>query len=83
MWDGIFNGTYETSRYASRSLEDDIMEAGCGRFAYEGPNGELIKQSDDKIEIWGEGGGNGHYPHRGYRLGEDKPFEADINRHDW
>lgn len=43
-WDGKFNGTYDTSRYAERPLEDDIIAAGRGVFAYEGPNGELISR---------------------------------------
>ena len=42
-WDKEFNGTYDTSRYAKKTLEDDILAAGKGEFAYEGPNGELIR----------------------------------------
>ena len=48
-WDGKFNGTYETSRYAEKSLEDDILDAGCGKFAYEGSNGALIRETPDRI----------------------------------
>lgn len=58
-WDGKFNGTYDTSRYADHSLADDIMDAGCGKFAYEGPNGELIRESDSRIDVWGRGDGKG------------------------
>lgn len=25
-WDGEFNGTYDTSKYADRPLQDDIMD---------------------------------------------------------
>ncbi len=60
-WDGEFNGTYDTSRYAGGSLEDHIMNAGCG--IYEGPNGELIRESDSRIDVWGRGDGRGNYDH--------------------
>ena len=52
-WDGKFNGTYDTSRYADQSLEKDILDAGRGVRAYEGPNGELIRESDTRIDVWG------------------------------
>ena len=64
-WDKEFNGTYDTSRYAKKTLEDDILAAGKGEFAYEGPNGELIRESDSRLDIWGSGDGNGHYNVRG------------------
>lgn len=80
-WDGKFNGTYETSRYAERSLEDDILDAGYGKFAYEGPNGELIRETPDQIDVWGEGDGKGHYDHYYYN-GPDDYGKAPDDRHD-
>lgn len=65
-WDEKFNGTYDTSRYADRSLEEAILDAGCGKFVYEGPNGELIRETEDRIDVWGEGDGQGNYPHYYY-----------------
>ena len=80
-WDGKFNGTYDNSRYADHSLADDIMDAGCGKFAYEGPNGELIRESDSRIDVWGRGDGKGHYDHYYYN-GPDDYGKAPDGRHD-
>ena len=80
-WDGKFNGTYDTSRYAERSLEKDILAAGRGEIAYEGPNGELIRESDSRLDVWGQGDGNGHYPHYYYN-GRDDYGKAPDDRHD-
>ena len=80
-WDDKFNGTYDTSRYAERPLEDDIMDAGRGVFAYEGPNGELIRESDSRIDVWGRGDGQGHYDHYYYN-GSDDHGKAPYDRHD-
>lgn len=80
-WDGKFDGTYDTSRYADHSLEDDILDAGQGVFAYEGSNGELIRESDSRIDVWGRGDGNGHYAHF-YYAGPNDHGKAPDDRHD-
>ena len=80
-WDGKFNGTNDTSRYADRSLEEDILDAGQGIFAYEGPNGELIREREDRIDVWARGDGNGHYDHYYYNNPNDYG-KAPYDRHD-
>lgn len=62
-------------------LADDIMDAGCGKFAHEGHNGELIRESDSRIDVWGRGDGNGHYDHYYYN-GPDDYGKAPDGRHD-
>ena len=79
-WDGKFNGTYDTSRYASRSLEDDIMDAGRGVFAYAGSKGELIRETPNRIDVWEKGDGNGNYGHYYYNNPHDYG-KAPDNRH--
>ena len=79
-WDGKFNGTYATSRYADRSLEDDILDAGCGKYIYEGPKGELIRVSDSRIDVWGPGDGKGNYDHYYYN-GPNDHGKAPDGRH--
>lgn len=79
-WDGKFNGTYDTSRYAERPLEEDLMDAGRGVIAKEGPNGELIRVTDTKIDVWGEGDGKGNYPHSYYN-GPNDYGKAPDDRH--
>lgn len=63
--DPNFDGSYETSRYAGRSLEDDILEAGKGRIVGEMAGGGLYKQSDDRIDAWTPGS-PGNYRHDYY-----------------
>ena len=41
-WEGKFNGTYDTSRYAECPLEKDILAVEEGAFVYKGPNGDFI-----------------------------------------
>ncbi len=80
-WDGEFNGTYGSSRYSKRSLEDDLKDAMSGTYAWEGPNGELIRQSDNRLDVWSEGDGKGHYDHYYYN-GHNDYGKAPRNRHD-
>ena len=80
MWDGKFNGTYDTSRYADNTLEDDILDAMHGVYTSEGPNGELIRQSDNRIDIWFRGDGKGNYDHYYYN-GPDDYGKAPDDRH--
>lgn len=81
IWDGKFNGTYETSKYGDLSLEEVIEKAAYeGVYLYEGPNGELIRETDTRIDIWGEGDGNGNYDHYYYN-GPDDYGKAPDDRH--
>ena len=80
-WDGKFNGTYETSKYAGRTLEEEILDAGRGVIAYAGPNGELIRITDKKIDVWEPGDGEGHYVHHFYSTPDDYG-KAPDDRHD-
>lgn len=59
-WDGNFDGSYERSRYNDGTLETDILNMSRGIYA--GPSGELIRESVDRIDVWGIGE-NGDYPH--------------------
>ena len=63
-WDGVFNGTYETSRYADGTLETDILNAGRGIWATK--DGGLYRETNDRIDIWKEGDGKGNYDHYYY-----------------
>lgn len=48
-WSGRYDDTYE----ADRSLEDDIEEAGQGRFCYPTSSGGTVRESDDRIDVYG------------------------------
>lgn len=50
-WDGAYNSTYESQR----SLEDDILEAGrTGKTCGETSSGGTIRQSDNRIDVYGK-----------------------------
>lgn len=48
-----WNGRYETSREGSQSLEDDILDAGRGKFTYETSAGGTVRETDDRIDVYG------------------------------
>ena len=57
-----WNGSYETSREGQQSLEDDIMDAGLGKFAYPTSDGGCVKETDHSINVYGPSdvSANGH-----------------------
>lgn len=63
--DPEFDGSYQTSRYAKHSLEDDILDAGCGKITSETSSGGLYRQTDTRIDVWGKGS-PGDYSHYYY-----------------
>lgn len=77
-WDGKFNGTYESSRYNDGTLETDILNAGRGIYATE--SGGLVRESSSRIDVWGEGDGNGNYDHWYYN-GPNDYGKAPDGRH--
>lgn len=77
-WDGKFNGTYESSRYNDGTLETDILNAGRGIYATE--SGGLVRESDSRLDVWGEGDGKGNYDHWYYN-GPDDYGKAPDSRH--
>ena len=79
-WDGKFDGTYATSRYAGKSLEDQIMDAGCGKFYRETSDGGLMVEKPGRIDVWGRGSGKGDYKH-GYYNGFNDYGMAPDDRH--
>ncbi len=48
-----WSGRYEDTRESQRSLEEDILEAGQGRFCYPTSSGGTVRESDDRIDVYG------------------------------
>ncbi len=69
--DPNFDGSYETSRYAGRTLEEDIIAAGQGEITGELPGGGTYRQLDDRIDVWTPGS-PGNYRHDFYNANEGK-----------
>lgn len=81
-WDGHFNGTYDTSRYADLSIEEKLeCFIDKGELTYAGPDGELIRELPDRIDVWGVGDGHGNYDHWYYN-GVNDHDKAPNGRHD-
>lgn len=48
-----WDGRYETSREGKQSLEDDIMDAGVGKFTRATSTGGKYQETDDSINVYG------------------------------
>lgn len=79
-WDKKFDGSYESSRYANRSLEEDILEAGRGNIVGETSTGGVFRQTDSRIDVWGKGDSDGNYNHYYYN-GPNDYGKAPDGRH--
>ena len=79
-WDGKFDGSYESSRYAGGTLEDDILRAMDGTIVGETSTGGLYRQTDTRIDVWGKGDSNGNYDHYYYN-GPNDYGKAPDGRH--
>ena len=49
---GYWSGRYEDTYEGSQSLEDDIMDAGQGKFTYPTADGGTIRQTDSRIDVY-------------------------------
>lgn len=47
-----WDGRYKTSDEGKQSLEDDIMDAGVGKFTYPTSDGGTIKETPNSINIY-------------------------------
>lgn len=52
MSNDYWDGTYETSYEGQQSLEDDILDAGTGKFTYATSDGGTVKQTDNSINVY-------------------------------
>ena len=69
--DPKFDGSYATSKFAERTLEEDILKAGEGEITGELPGGGTFRQTDDRIDVWTPGS-PGNYRHDYYNANEGK-----------
>ncbi len=61
-----WDGRYETSREGQQSLEDDILDAGKGKYTYETSNGGTVRQTSTRIDVYGPSGSNKGHSHDWY-----------------
>ena len=79
-WDKKFDGSYESSRYANGTLEDDILRAMDGTIVGETSTGGLFRQTDSRLDVWAKGDSEGNYDHYYYN-GADDYGKAPDGRH--
>ena len=61
-----WDGRYETSREGQQSLEDDILDAGEGKYTYETSNGGTVRQTSTRIDVYGPSGSSKGHSHDWY-----------------
>ena len=47
-----WSGRYEDTKESERSLEEDIIEAGLGRFCYPTESGGAVRKTDTRIDVY-------------------------------
>ncbi len=67
-----WDGRYENTKESHRSLEDDILEAGRGRFCYPTDTGGTIRQTDDRIDVYGPSNSPKGHSHDWYDMNTNK-----------
>jgi hypothetical protein len=68
-----WDGRYSTSREGSQSLEDDILDAGRGKFTYETSTGGTVRETDTRIDVYGPSDSSKGHSHDWYN--------GDTNEH--
>lgn len=48
-----WDGTYETTKESKQSLEDDLLDAMSGKYCYATPTGWTVRQTDNRIDVYG------------------------------
>lgn len=61
-WDGRYDNTYE----GKQSLEDDILDAGTGKFCYPTSSGGTVRQTDTRIDVYGPSNSSKGHSHDWY-----------------
>lgn len=61
-WDGRYDNTYE----GKQSLEDDIMDAGRGKFTYPTSTGGTVRQTDNRIDVYSPSNSSKGHSHDWY-----------------
>ncbi len=72
-----WDGKYDTSREGKQSLEEDIMDAGCGKFTYPDKYGNKVQETDHSINIYGPSNSDKGHFHRGYNHDTGKTYGHD------
>lgn len=66
MSESKWDGRYSTSREGMQSLEDDILDAGLGKFTYETNLGGTVRQTDNRIDVYGPSNSEKGHSHDWY-----------------
>lgn len=64
-----WDGRYENTKEAGQSLEQDILDAGMGKFTSPTSNGGTIRQTDTRIDVYGPSDSSKGHSHDWYDAG--------------
>lgn len=48
-----WDGQYENTKESQQSLEEDILNAGEGKFCYPTETGGTVRETDTRIDVYG------------------------------
>lgn len=72
-----WDGRYENTNEAKQSLADDIMDAGTGKFCYPTSTGGTVRQTDEKIDVYGPSNSSKGHSHDHIDTDTWKPWRHD------
>ena len=61
-----WDGRYDSTKESQQSLEEDIMDAGTGKFTYSTSNGGTVRQTDSRIDVYGSSDSSKGHSHSWY-----------------
>lgn len=61
-----WDGTYETTKESKQSLEDDLLDAMEGKLCYPTENGGTVRQTDERIDVYGPSNSSKGHSHDWY-----------------
>lgn len=61
-----WDGKYENTKESKESLENDILNAGIGKFCYPTNTGGTYRETDDRIDVYGPSNSSKGHSHDWY-----------------
>lgn len=61
-----WDGRYDSTKESKQSLEDDIIDAGMGKFCYPTSMGGTVRETDDRIDVYGPSDSSKGHSHDWY-----------------
>ena len=66
---GKWDGSYDATKESQQSLEQDLLDAMEGKFCYPTSTGGTVRQTDDRIDVYGSSDSSKGHSHDWYNKG--------------